>query len=114
MRNKEFREKFLRTFPRRKDSISAEEYLNINFLLFNPYWGELSVTGRKRTTADMESSEVLEFLQGLVSLRCSEVCMPQIFVKEAVKKLFQKCTCKWTKSKERRTTPEPIASEPYV
>ena len=94
LRNKEFREKFLRMFPRRKDSMSAEEYLGNSFLLLNLNWREFSITGRKRTTADMESSEVLEFLQDLVSLRCSEVSTPRIFVKEAVKKHVKKCTCK--------------------
>ncbi len=49
--------------------MSAEEYLGNSFLLLNLNWREFSITGRKRTTADMESSKVLEFLQDLVALK---------------------------------------------
>ncbi len=70
--------------------MSAVEYLVQSFKLFNINWAQFSVTGRKRTTANVESSEILEFLQDLVSLRCSKVCTLQIFVKEEVKKHIQK------------------------
>ena len=72
--------------------MSAEDYNNNSLCLININWSDLSVTGKKRTTADIESSELMGFLNDLVNLPRPEVYLPQIFVKEAVQKHVLKCS----------------------
>ncbi len=62
----------------------------------------------KRTSADIESSELMGFLNDLVNLPRPEVYLPQIFVKEAVQKHVLSCSRKLA-----RTTLEQDASETY-
>ncbi len=47
LRNQEFRERFLATFSRKKDSMSTEDYINNSLCLININRSDFSVTGKK-------------------------------------------------------------------